>query len=633
MRQNINILVVDDELVNRQVLINQLSMQNYRVMQGVNGQEALDIIEKGPKPDLLLLDVMMPRMSGYEVSRKLRERYSQLELPILTLTARSQSKDIVMGFEAQANDYLTKPFNKEELLARVNAWLTLKQSEEELTKYRHHLEELVTQRTEELSRTLQDLQVAQKELIGAKDKAEAANRAKSQFLANMSHELRTPMNAILGFSQLMSRQSGTTPKQQENLSIINRSGEHLLTLINNVLDMSKIEAGRIILNPTEFDLHQLLNSLIEMLRLKAQSKGLSLILHYSPDLPRYIETDESKLRQVLINLLNNAIKFTKQGTIAVRVKVRDKEDNCYTLQFEVEDSGVGIAAEELPDVFAAFVQSESGRQSQQGTGLGLPISRQFVRLMGGEMTVRSVVGQGSVFSFDMQAKEAQPIAVKESTRRRVRGLANPSPHYRLLVVDDLAENRQLLVELLSLIGFEMREAVNGQEAVEIWQEWQPDLIFMDIRMPVMDGYEATKRIVEADTEQKSIIIAFTASAFDEEKSKILQAGCHDFMRKPFREADLFDALKQHLGVEFIYEEESEQQSEEFTSQKMDLELSPTWLAQLEEAALIIDTDEIVALIEEIREPMPAFAKQLTEWANNFEHEEILAFVEELKTKG
>ncbi len=626
--RKINILVVDDELVNRQVLINQLSMQNYRVTQSVNGQEALDIIEKGPMPDLLLLDVMMPRMSGYEVSRKLRERYSRLELPILMLTARSQMKDIVMGFEAQANDYLTKPFNKEELLARVNAWLTLKQSEEELKGYRHHLEELVTQRTEELTQTLQDLQVTQNALIEAKDKAEAANHAKSQFLANMSHELRTPLNAILGFSQLMSRQRATTPKQQENLRIINRSGEHLLGLINNVLDMSKIEAGRITLNHTELDLHQLLKSLIDMLQLKAQSKGLSLILQHAPDLLRYIETDESKLRQVLINLLNNAIKFTQQGNITVRVNTSNQKGNRYTLQFEVEDSGVGIAPEELPDVFTAFVQSESGRQSQQGTGLGLPISRKFVRLMGGEMAVRSVVGQGSIFSFDIQVNKVKPIAITHSTPRRVIGLANPSKIYRLLVVDDVTENRQFLVELLTSVGFEAQQAANGQKAVQIWQAWQPDLIFMDIRMGTMDGYEATKRIVQADSEQKSIIIALSASAFNEEKESMLQAGCHDFMRKPFREADLFKVLSKYLKVEFIYEEEKIIEAQPASIEKIDQNVPIRWLSKLEEAALVIDTDEMSTLIDQIAHTTPALAKQLAEWADNFEYEQILSFVEE-----
>jgi signal transduction histidine kinase len=331
------------------------------------------------------------------------------------------------------------------------------------------------------------------EMQKAKESAEAANLAKSTFLANMSHELRTPLNAILGFSQLMTHASNLTPDQQGNLTIIGRSGEHLLGLINNVLTMSKIEAGRTALQENGFDLHRQLRSLQEMFQMRTDDKGIALLLDIAPDVPRYVYADEGKLRQVLMNLLSNAVKFTQEGSVTLRVGCQRQDAEAVdaaldasapiTLSIKVEDTGAGVAPEEMDALFDPFVQTASGQKSQEGTGLGLPISQQFVNLMGGELGVSSSVGQGTTFRVQIPVALAAEDAVKTldlQPQRRVTGIepgqtAPDGGPFRLLVVEDNLANRELLIKMLTPFGFEMRYAVNGAEGVAMWEAWQPHL--------------------------------------------------------------------------------------------------------------------------------------------------------------
>ena len=467
------------------------------------------------------------------------------------------------------------------------------------------------------------------ELQAAKDVAERASQAKSRFLSTMSHELRTPLNAILGFTEMMTDEPSLNPTQQEQLDIINRSGEHLLALIDDVLEMATIEAGQVSLQECAFDLHELLHNLEAMLQLKAQSKGLQLNLAIAPDVPKSIRADESKLRQILINLLGNAIKFTTTGSVTLsitrsprtareqtkrdgqnagpqptprpvrtassqnqpaashRSRTRSNNSNAVRtassaesplpihneplpipLKFEVKDTGSGIAADELETLFAPFVQTQTGQQAKEGTGLGLPISQEFVRLMGGEIDVSSAVGQGTTFWFEIpvglvQTVESQPISLP----RRVVGLAPNQPAYRIMVVEDDRASRLLLMNILKPLGLQVREADNGEAAIALWETWQPHLIWMDIQMPRLDGYEAIKQIrakmqatappldptTPDDTSPIPKIIALTASAFEEDRAAILAIGGDDFASKPFKRQIIFDKMAQHLGLVYRYE--------------------------------------------------------------------------------
>jgi PAS domain S-box-containing protein len=454
---------------------------------------------------------------------------------------------------------------------------------------------------EELAQKNADLEVA-------KQVAEFANQAKSIFLANMSHELRTPLNVMLGFAQVMQRDLTRDPEffQQtsaENLQIIQNSGEHLLSLINDILDMDKIEAGRMELHIQPCDLHGLIQSLQEMFQFKACQKDLILTCDRTPTVPQYVETDEAKLRQILINLLGNAVKFTSTGSVTLRVSTTDQ-----VLKFEVEDTGVGISPEELNQLFAPFYQAIAGRKSQTGTGLGLTISKKYVELLGGNLAVVSTVDQGTAFQFEIPIK----LAILDDRKvtepyRTVLELAPDQPTYRILVVEDKWESRTLLVKLLEPLGFEVREAQNGREAVKIWEDWQPHLIWMDMRMPVMDGYEATQRIRGHVKGQATAIIALTASALEQEKVVILSSGCNDFVRKPFRDNLIFDKMREHLGVQYIYANDNsafphgDPQQPHSNAQLIDrLALMPrNWTQHLYEAATLADTEWVRQLIGEI----------------------------------
>lgn len=530
----------------------------------------------------------------------------------------------------QAKSYITVPiFCGEQLwglLASYQNSAPRQWSEAEINVAVHVGTQLgvALQQAELLART----QRQSMELMKSKENAEVANRAKSQFLASMSHELRTPLNAILGFSQVMARNSSITAEQKEYIEIINRSGEHLLGLINDVLSMSKIEAGQITINESRFKLENLLNSIKEMLQLKANSKGLNLIFENTCDLPQYIQTDQAKLRQVLINLLGNAIKFTQHGTVTLRVSSQAEtstpEENKSQLYFEISDTGPGISPSEIPTLFKPFVQTETGRKSMQGTGLGLPISQQFVRIMGGDIAVESQLNQGTTFTFNIQVnlvtesdeQEAPPV-------KQVIALEAGQQIYRILIVEDVAENRQLLVKLLVPLGFEVREATNGKEGVALQSTWKPHLILMDMLMPVMDGYEATRQIKQTPEGIETIIIALTASAFDEQRQIILSAGCNDLICKPFREEVLFEKIAHYLNLRYIYEEENSSTSfcaptvlKSLTTE--DLSVMPTdWVVDLYEAALCVDDNRIINLIEQIPETEANLANALTDLVDNF----------------
>ena len=445
--------------------------------------------------------------------------------------------------------------------------------------------------------------------ISDRKAAESASRAKSSFLANMSHEIRTPMNAVLGFAQLLWRDMGLTDHHREQITAILRSGEHLITIINDILEMARIESGRVSLNPIEFDLHQMLDDIERMFNLRAQSKNLHFKVEKEGNLPRCVLADNTKLRQVIINLLGNAMKFTPDnGTVVLRVNSTLEQDKMLCLHVEVQDTGIGISSEDLPRLFKPFFQAEPGRQMAGGTGLGLAISQEFVRLMGGELTVRSSERTGSVFQFDVSLSLGDDALLKSSEKavQKVVCLKAGQPAYRILIVDDLLMNRVLLERVLVPVGFQIRMAEDGAEAVTLCREWLPHVVLMDLRMPRMDGYEAC-RLIRSNHGTTVKIIVISASAFQENQQQAVEMGADAFMCKPFRPAELYEQIQKLIDVEYEYQE---------------LRMVATGNPCADEDKPLT-ADDIARLPEEL-------VKQLQEATSRADYEQMLALAEKME---
>ncbi len=544
---------------------------------------------------------------------------------------------------------------KQEIEERKQAEIALQESQEKLQQTNIQLEQRVIKRTAELAQ--------------AKEKAEAANRAKSVFISHMSHELRTPLNGILGFTQILQQDPHLNSQQLDGIKTIHQCGSHLLTLIEDLLDVTKIEVEQLELHSSDWYFADLIESLIPIIRLKAQNKGIAF--NYQPQFssPTLVRGDEKRLRQVLLNLLTNAVKFTETGSVTLKVGYvedkGDKEDggahedaqaifpslfsishlpspisHLQKIRFQVEDTGIGIPPEKLADIFFPFQQAVEGQFAHEGTGLGLTISQNIVRLMGGEIHVKSILGQGSTFWFeiDLPARESEQRVKSTDSQSRIIGFRGQAPP--ILIVDDQTHNRDILVKLLSPLGFEVIEATNGEEGLAKAKQDQPGLILLDLVMPVLDGFETSRRIRQEPNFQEVPIIAISASILPQEQLLSYQAGCNAFLSKPIDFKRLLEMIEVHLEVEWIYEpirpttlphqETVNQNSEEDDS------LSPLVAPPDEELALLLELAkqgniarilERVALLEQLGSNYLPFAQRLRQLAESFQEIKLRQFIE------
>ncbi len=488
---------------------------------------------------------------------------------------------------------------------------------EELRRLNEELEDRVRARTAELE--------------AARATAEAASRSKSQFLAHVSHEIRTPMNAILGFSQLLLRDPDVTKDQRRHLETILRSGEHLLGLINDILTVSKIEAGRITLTPTSFDPVAMLREVAEMFRQRAEEAGVKLRVTIEGSVAPRVIADEGKLRQVLINLLGNALKFTSRGLIEIRADMREGR----LFAIEVRDTGIGIALDEIDKLFAPFEQAREGAE-RGGTGLGLAISRGYVRLMGGDLNVESREGEGSTFRFEVPVSaESVMEDAAPKVERRVRALAPGQPRRRILVADDHDDGRAALCQLLVSVGFETSSARNGAEAIEAFARDAPDLVLMDIDMPVMNGEEATRRIRATPAGEDVPILAVTAGAFEDDRDRALAAGCDGVVVKPFREREVLDTIQACLGVVYVYEDHFTERP--ITGRTLRVvrhikNLPPLLVEQMRDATKSADMDRLDELIGVVEVMDPDLAAGMRDLASAYEYDALEVLFDSLLFK-
>jgi len=619
--------VLDAEIVRRRLRADGLDCDLVLTCDRQTFESALD----GGGFDIILSDYSLPNYSGDAAIQ--RTRQTQPEIPLVIVSGALGDEQAVNCLRSGATDFVLKE-RLELLVPAIRRALSEAEERHARRRAEARLRELNLELEERVRRRTAELDEARRVALSMMRDAEAANRAKSAFLANMSHEIRTPMNAILGFSQLLLRDPALTLPQRQHLAAVSRNGEHLLALLNDILEMSKIEAGRIQLNLAPCDLQVLLGDVELMIRERAEAKELRLIVELDASLPRRVLADESKLRQVLINLLANAVKFTRRGHVALRVRGEPATAGLWRLLADVEDTGPGIAADEMDSLFEYFEQTQAGRDSGSGTGLGLAISRQFARLMDGDITVRSQSGLGTTFRLEILARAISDGDARPPTpTRQVRCLLPGQPVPRVLVVDDHEDTRLLLRQILEPRGFQVVQAADGRAAITACATARAHLAIIDLRMPGLDGAETIRRLRAGPGGDSLKIVALTASAFEETRRQMLAAGADIFLGKPFRTEELLESIRGLTGIEYLYdaaEPVAAQTAEGDAGREADVldlaALPHDLIRQMRDATVNADLDQLLALIGQVARLVPRTASGLRHLATRYEYATLLGLL-------